>query len=133
MAPISPCQSGRRVITGDRTAHLSSSLVCVRAYAFLRVFRAVRLSGHCARCGYSSIFAIGLGSIAAHPALTSHHCVTPPLLCHSPGTARSDDELLVPRLPAGILGYCGGVTQPMQASGRIKPLTCRQSSSQALC
>lgn len=31
-----------------------------------------------------------------------HHSVTPP--CHSPRSAESDDELLVPRLPAGILG-----------------------------
>lgn len=130
MAPISPCQSGRRVIAGDRTAHLSSFLGCVRAYTFLCVVYLACLSGHCGRCGYFSISTIGLRSIASLPLLPPHHSVTP---CHSPGSARSDDELLVPRLPAGILGYCDGVTQPIQASGRIKPLTCRQSSSQALC
>lgn len=130
MAPISPRQSGRRVIAGDRTARLSSFPGCERVYTFLCVLHPACLSGHCGRCGYSSISTIGLRSIASPPLLPPHHSVTP---CHSPGTARSNDELLVPRPPAGILGYCDGVTQPIQASGRIRPLTCRQSRSQALC
>lgn len=66
----------------------------------------VFLSGSCGRCGYFSIFTIGLQSISSLPTLCPHHCVTP---CHSPGSALSDDELLVPRLPAGILGYCSTV------------------------
>ena len=130
MAPISPCHVGRRVIAGDRTAHLSSFLCSVRVNAFLSVLYPVYLSGHCGRCGYFSISIIGLRSIASPPPVLPPHSVTP---CHSPGSARSDDEFLVPKLPAGILGYCDDDTQPTQASGRIKPLTCRKSSGQALC
>lgn len=88
------------------------------------------LSGHWSRCGYCAISTIGLRSIASPPLLPPHHSVTP---CHSPGSAKSNDEFFVPRLPLGILGYCDSVTQPIQASGRNKPLTCRQSSSQVLC
>lgn len=136
MAPISPCQSGRRVITDDRTVRLSSMLSCVYVcvYAFfVCVLYPVRMSGHCGRCGYSSISTISLRSIASLPLLSPHHSVTPPPSRLSPGSAKSDDERLVPRLPAGIPGYCDGVTQPIQASGRIKPLKWRQSSSQVLC
>ncbi|CAB1432536.1 unnamed protein product [Pleuronectes platessa] len=73
----------------------------------------------------------GLRSIASPPNPSSSSPCDPP--CHSPGTARRNDELLVPGLPAGILGYCAGVTRAIQASGRIKPLTRRQSSGRALC
>lgn len=82
MAPISPCQSGRRVITGDSTAHLSSFLsVCV----CVRVFPCACLSGHWSRCGYCAISTIGLRSIASPALLPAHHSVTP---CHSPGVQK---------------------------------------------
>lgn len=102
MAPISSCQSGRRVITGDRTAHLSCFLSCACADAFLSFWVAA-----VADADISPSSKIGLHSISSLPTLCPHHCVTP---CHSPGSALSDDELLVPRLPAGILGYCSTVT-----------------------
>lgn len=76
------------------------------------------------------ISTLGLRSIASPPLPPPHQRVTP---CHSPGSAKSDDELLVPRLPAGILGSCDCITQPIQASGRLKSLTCRQSSGHILC
>lgn len=66
----------------------------------------------CGRCGYFSISAekaSGLLPLSAHSSLLT---VWPP--CHSPGSARSDDELLVPRLPE-----------------RIKPLTRRQKPQTA--
>lgn len=63
MAPISACHSGRRVITGDRTARLSSFLCYVHVDAFLCVLHRVYPSGRRSRCGgYFSVCTIGLGS-----------------------------------------------------------------------
>lgn len=53
--------------------------------------------------------------------------------CHSPGSTSSDDELLVLRQPVEILDTVAVSRNPSRASGRIEPLTCRQSSGQALC
>lgn len=121
MAPISPCQSGRRVITDDRTVRLSSMLSCVYVcvYAFfVCVLYPVRMSGHCGRCGYSSISTISLRSIASLPLLSPHHSVTPPpppafhlgvqrvmMSALSQGCLRgSRDTVTVSRNPSRLLG-----------------------------
>lgn len=46
--------------------------------------------------------------------------MTPPPFTWS---AKSDDERLVTRLPAGILESCGGVTQPIRACAQMEPQT----------
>lgn len=132
MAPISPCQSGRRVIAGDRTAHLSSSLGCVRVYTFLCVL-------------YPALSEWPLWQMW----ILLHLHNRPQVYCLS--SAPSSSSYCDPRLPftweyeewwwascpkaacgdPGILWRCHA-THP-KLLGRVKPLTCRQSSSQVLC
>lgn len=132
MAPISPCQSGRRVIAGDRAARLSSFLVCVRVYVilcaipclsewpqwqmwiFLHLHLHNRPQVYCRSSSPSPLIivwppAIHLGVRGAMMSFLSQGCLQGPW-----------DTVTVSR-------------NPIQASGRIEPLTCRQSRSQAFC
>lgn len=124
MAPISPCQSGRRVITGDSTAHLSSFLtpvcVCISVCLFEWPLEQMWILHHLHN--RPRVYCL-----SCTPSCSSQRDPLP-----FTWSAKSDDERLITRLPAGILEHRDGVTQPIWACARMEPQT-NQNTASLLC
>lgn len=123
MAPISPCQSGRRVITGDSTAHLSSFLTPVCVHFRVPVWVA---TGADVDIAPSPQWASGL-----LPLLHSSLLITvwpPP--CHSPGVQKVMMSVSSQGCPQGSWSAAAVSRNP---SGLVLRWSHRQIRTQVLC